>query len=333
MIAFSFSRGAFLAMVLLLLMAMIVAFLTGWVVGVSRTPTHGVIPMAPASTQSRAAPSQDPSQARASSSPSSAARAAGAPSLSRRDASPPSPHQTSPAGSPAMPQAPAALPAATAEAAEVPPQAGGQDPPPPAAQSPAPPQPAAQAPVPPQPAATVAKTDTDPPPPPPSSAPRLLAKAMDAPVPLFKPEDPGPSGGGEAVPVPPAPASAPSQANPPAGKPVAVEQPAYTLQVGQFDLADPARALYARLKAKRYDAYVVTVGAPTPLMVVRIGVFDNRAAALQAASAVRIAEGLPAEVVRIDPASAPVLKTAAPAKAALAAPSGAAGAAPSVPFN
>jgi cell division septation protein DedD len=107
-----------------------------------------------------------------------------------------------------------------------------------------------------------------------------------------------------------APAGGNAPASPQAGSAVAAlggGLPLYSVQVGAFRGGSAARALAARLVARGYDAFVVTVdlggGAGQGLWNrVRVGRLPDRRTAGELAARLAASEGLSGQVVREGPA-------------------------------
>jgi cell division septation protein DedD len=140
--------------------------------------------------------------------------------------------------------------------------------------------------------------------------PPLPAAAQQA-----RPQPEPPRPGGPAAPVSPgrahvAPAAGNVPASPQAGSAVAAlgaALPLYSVQVGAFRGPAAARALAARLVARGYDAFVVSVdlgGAAGQGLWnrVRVGRLPDRRTAGELAARLAASEGLSGQVVREGPA-------------------------------
>lgn len=78
-------------------------------------------------------------------------------------------------------------------------------------------------------------------------------------------------------------------------------RPVYTVEAGLFSAEHAAEALYLRLDAERYDVYRVDGGSSYGIAV-RVGAFNDRRLAEQAAVELRAREGVDARVLRVAPA-------------------------------
>ncbi|HEX7128227.1 MAG TPA: SPOR domain-containing protein [Thermodesulfobacteriota bacterium] len=139
-------------------------------------------------------------------------------------------------------------------------------------------------------------------PPPAAPPPEASPEAAGVPSTALPIASPGPS---PARPLPVAsPGPSPAVEAPVAAVPAAPPGPVtFTVQVGAFRNAEQARALAARLVARGYEAYVVTVdlgaqGGQGVWHRVRIGRFADRQPAVELATRLAGAERVPAQVLR-----------------------------------
>jgi cell division protein FtsN len=146
-------------------------------------------------------------------------------------------------------------------------------------------------------------------------APSPLAAAMEGPLARFGAAPPADPKAPAPEPTPAAgPRSTPRELNPELGKLADAARPVYTVEVGEYPNALAADQVVQRLALGSYDVYRVAGWVPQgrpPVLSVRVGAFDQRAAADAAATELRAREGLEARVLRVDPATIGTVKPAA----------------------
>lgn len=206
---------------------------------------------------------------------------------------------TAPARQPAEPRPSAATPQAAAPAVT-----------PPAAA----PATIAEPPAPAQPPTTVtAPAPAKPQPPTPLAAALESPLARYGAVPPPVPADGKPAADTAAASPPAGPRTTPRELNPELGKLADAARPVYTVEVGEYATATAADQVVQRLTQGSYDVYRVAGWAPAgrpQVLSVRVGAYDQRAAAEAAANELRSREGLEARVLRVDPATIGTVKPA-----------------------
>lgn len=137
------------------------------------------------------------------------------------------------------------------------------------------------------------------PPPPPETA---MAAAFSQPaLTLGVPPAPVPAPSAESLAAGDAQRNLPQEMNAEFGRLGDPLRPVYTVEAGLFSAEQAADSLYQRLDAERYDVYRVDGGVSYGIAV-RVGAFNDRRLAEQAAVELRAREGLDTRVLRVAPA-------------------------------